>query len=77
VIDGATNARVEERNAIALGLVTAAGVQLDDQHALMEQHRGLYEDSVHFSPEGAKIQGDRAASLIRSALRAAPPQKVK
>jgi hypothetical protein len=75
VIDGATNARVEERNAIALGLVTAAGVQLDDQHALMEQHRGLYEDAVHFSPEGAKIQGDQAASLIRFALHIAPPQK--
>jgi hypothetical protein len=73
-IDGATNARVEERNAIALQVVTAAGVQVDDQHALMKQHRDLYEDAVHFSPEGAKIQGDQAASLIRSALHIAPPQ---
>jgi hypothetical protein len=76
-IDGATNARVEERNAIALGLVTAAGAQLDDQHALMEQHRSLYEDAVHFSPEGAVIQGDQAASLIRSALYIAPSKKAK
>jgi hypothetical protein len=74
-IDGATNARVEERNAIALELATAAGVKLDDQHALMEQHRDLYEDAVHFSPDGAKVQGDQAASLIRSALHTAPPQK--
>jgi hypothetical protein len=74
-IDGPTNARVEKRNAIALELVTAAGVQLDDQHTLMKQHRDLYDDSVHFSPEGAKIQGDQAASLIRSALRTTPPQK--
>ena len=75
VIDGATNARVEDRNAIALELVKTAGVKLDDQHALMEQHRGLYEDAVHFGPEGAKIQGDQAAALIRSALQVAPPQK--
>jgi hypothetical protein len=71
-IDGATNVRVKERNAIALELVTAAGVQLDDQHALMEKHRGLYEDAVHFSPEGATIQGDQAASLIRSVLHIPP-----
>jgi hypothetical protein len=74
-IDGATNARVEERNAIALELVKAAGVQLDDQHSLMEDHRNLYQDSVHFNPDGARIQGDQAASLIRSALHAAPPKQ--
>jgi len=76
-IDGATNARVKKWNAIALELVSAAGVQLDDQHALMEQHRDLYEDSVHFSPGGATLQGNQAASLIRSALRTAPLQKVE
>lgn len=70
VIDGATNARVEERNAIALGLVKGAGIPLDDQHALMAQHRDLYEDDVHFNPEGANIQGDQAASMIRAALQA-------
>ena len=71
---GATNARVDERNAIALDRVKAAGIEVDDQHALMEQHRDLYQDSVHFNPEGAKIQGDQAASLIRSALRGAKTQ---
>jgi hypothetical protein len=69
VLDGATNARVEERNAIALSLVKEAGIPVDDQHALMVQHRDLYEDDVHFNPEGANIQGDQAASLIRIALR--------
>jgi hypothetical protein len=68
--DGATNARVDERNAIALKLVKAAGIEVDDQHGLMVQHRDLYQDSVHFNPQGANIQGDQAASLIRSALRA-------
>ena len=68
---GATNARVDERNAIALKLVKAAGIEVDDQHALMEQHRDLFQDSVHFNPEGANLQGDQAASMIRSALHAA------
>ncbi len=74
VLDGATNARVEERNAIALALVKGAGIPLDDQHALMAQHRDLYEDDVHFNPEGANIQGDQAASMIRAALQTATSQ---
>jgi hypothetical protein len=74
VVDGATNARVEERNAIALSLVKEAGIPLDDQHALMVQHRNFYEDDVHFNPEGANIQGDQATSMIRAALRTLTPQ---
>ena len=73
--NGATNSRVDERNTIALRLVKATGIEVDDQHALMEQHPDLYQDSVHFNPEGAKIQGDQAASLIRSALHAAKAQR--
>ena len=68
VLDGATNARVVERNAIALPLVKGAGIPVDDQHALMAQHRDLYEDDVHFNPDGANIQGDQAASMIRASL---------
>lgn len=66
--NGATNPRVNERNTIALTFVKAAGIQLDDQHALMLQHQDLYEDSVHFNSAGAKMQGDQAAAIIRSAL---------
>jgi hypothetical protein len=68
---GATAARVDARNEIAFKLVKAAGIEIDDQHALMEQHRDLFQDSVHFNPEGANLQGDQAASMIRSALHAA------
>jgi hypothetical protein len=66
--NGATNPRVDERNAIALALVRSAGIPIDDQHSLMLHHLELYEDSVHFNPAGASIQGDQAASAIRSAL---------
>jgi hypothetical protein len=70
--NGATNPRVDERNTIALAFVKAAGIQLDDQHALMMQHQDLYEDSIHFNHAGAKIQGDQAAAIIRSALGIGP-----
>jgi hypothetical protein len=66
--NGATNPRVDERNAIALTFVRAGGISVDDQHALMLQHQDLYEDSIHFNSAGATIQGDQAAAMIRSAL---------
>jgi hypothetical protein len=66
--NGASNPLIEDRNAIALAFVRPAGVLIDDQHALMMQHGQLHEDDVHFSPAGARIQGDQAASIIRSTL---------
>ena len=66
--NGATNPRIDERNAIALAAAKSAGIPIDDQHSLMLQHRDLYEDSIHFNSAGASIQGNQAASAIRSAL---------
>jgi hypothetical protein len=66
--NGASNTRIEERNAIALAFVKPAGVLIDDQHALMMQHGDLHEDDVHFNPAGARIQGSQVVSSIWSAL---------
>jgi len=65
---GASNPRIEERNAIALAIVKPGGVLIDDQYSLMIQHGDLHEDDVHFNPSGARIQGDHAAAIIRSTL---------
>jgi hypothetical protein len=65
---GATNPRIDERNAIALSIVQAAKIPVDDQHFLMMKHLDLYEDSVHFNRAGANIMGDQAAAIIRAAL---------
>ena len=65
---GATNPRIDARNTIALDLVQAKDIPVDDQHALMMKHLDLYEDSVHFNPAGAGIMGDQAADKIRVAL---------
>jgi hypothetical protein len=65
---GPTNARIDERNSIALSFVTRAGIPVDDQHALMTHHADQYEDHVHFNPAGAAIQGQQAAQHIRAVL---------
>lgn len=65
---GATNERVEARNTIALEFVRKANIAVDDQHALMMKHSDLHQDAVHFNPEGANLQGDQAAAMIRTAL---------
>ncbi|HEY3987672.1 MAG TPA: SGNH/GDSL hydrolase family protein [Acidobacteriaceae bacterium] len=67
--NGATNDRVDARNAIAKSFIDAAHIPIDDQHALMSQHRDLYQDTVHFNTAGSKLMGDQAASTIRTQLR--------
>lgn len=66
---GATNPRIDARNAIALTIVLGDNIPVDDQHSLMMKHLDLYEDSVHFNPAGANIMGVQAAATIRAALR--------
>jgi hypothetical protein len=65
---GPTNARIDDRNAIAQTFITEAGIQLDDQHALMIPHPDLHEDNVHFGAAGAALQGKQVAQFIRSSL---------
>jgi len=67
--DGATNARIDARNAIALEQVKKEGIPIDDQHALMMQHQDLHSDDVHFTPEGGAIQ---AAQVAESVLKVLP-----
>ena len=66
--NGATNERVDARNAIAQTFIEAGHISIDDQHALMMQHRDLYQDTVHFNPVGSNLMGDQAAAAIRKAL---------
>lgn len=67
--NGATNARVDARNAIALSFVQAAGIRVDDQHALMMKHQDLHQDPVHFNKQGSDMEGDQAAAMIRQDLK--------
>ena len=71
---GATNARIDARNAIAAEQVAKQGIAVDDQHALMERHQDLHSDDVHFTAEGAAIQG---AQVAASVLRAMPAKSAQ
>lgn len=68
---GATNPRIDARNAIARSFVEQMGIPIDDQHGLMMHHLDLYEDSIHFNTTGADIMGDQAAASIKQALQSA------
>ncbi len=65
---GPTNARIEDRNKIALLFMAHAGIPVDDQHELMTHHADQYEDHIHFSPKGAAIQGQQVTQFLRAAL---------
>jgi lysophospholipase L1-like esterase len=48
--------------------MTAAGIPVDDQHALMVHHTDQHEDNVHFNAAGAAVQGQQVAQSIRTSL---------
>jgi hypothetical protein len=72
---GPTNARIDDRNCIALTFIHKAGIPVDDQHELMTHHTDQYEDNVHFNAAGAVIQGQQVAQLLRVILMKAASAK--
>src|SRR5258707_6627228 len=66
--NGASNPRIEARNAIARGFIEAQGIPIDDQHALMTQHGDLFEDAFHFNQAGSAMMGVQAAAIIKRAI---------
>jgi len=67
-VDGATNARIEERNRLADDLMKRDGFSIDDQHGLMLKHQDLHAGDVHFTKAGYAVQAEQVAAMIRSAL---------
>jgi hypothetical protein len=66
--NGATNPRIDARNAIAQRYIEAEHISIDDQHALMIQHQNLHQDTVHFNTAGSNLMGDQVAATIRAQL---------
>ena len=66
--NGASNPRIETRNAIARGFIEAEGIPVDDQHALMTQHADLFEDAFHFNQAGSAMMGVQAAAIIKRTI---------
>lgn len=66
--DGATNARIDARNAIAQEQIAKQGIAIDNQHQLMLAHPDLHSDDVHFTAEGSSIQGRQVAASVMKLL---------
>jgi hypothetical protein len=66
--NGASNPRIEARNAIARGFIEAEGIPIDDQHALMTQHADFFEDAFHFNQAGSEMMGVQAAAIIKRTI---------
>ena len=65
---GASNARIEARNAIAARMF-GGSIPIDDQHSLMKAHSDLHSDDVHFTPVGSAIQAAQVVDGIVKLLR--------
>jgi len=64
----ATDARIADRNAIALKFMQAKGILVDDLNTPMAGHPELHSDNVHFNKEGVTQQAAQVARHIEKLL---------
>jgi hypothetical protein len=65
---GASNERLEARNAVALAVMKTFSIPVDDQYLLMAAHDDLHADDVHYKPEGCRIEGEQVVRMVITAL---------
>lgn len=65
---GASNARIQVRNAAAAKLMRARRIPIDDQYTLMAGHSNLHNGDVHYTAAGSAVQADQVAQSILSML---------
>ena len=66
--DGATNTRIDRRNAEAAATMKQRTIPVDDQHTLMLPHADLHADVVHWTPAGSAIQAAQVADAVKALL---------
>ncbi|HEV2710664.1 MAG TPA: SGNH/GDSL hydrolase family protein [Edaphobacter sp.] len=65
---GATNPRIDERNAASLRTMQRFHIPIDDQHALMAAHDDLHNGSVHYTEAGSAVQAKQVQQTIEKLL---------
>jgi lysophospholipase L1-like esterase len=65
---GATNPRIDQRNAESLRTMQRFHIAIDDQHALMAAHDNLHNGSVHYTDAGYAVQAKQATQSIEKLL---------
>jgi len=68
---GATNPRVDQRNAESLQTMQHFHLPIDDQHALMTSHNDLHDGNVHYTKEGSAVQAQQVQQTMEKLL---PPR---
>jgi hypothetical protein len=64
----ASDERVAARNAIALGIIQHARIDLDDLNLLTRGHPEYHSDNVHFNSDGITLQARQVADHIEKLL---------
>ncbi len=65
---GATNPRIDQRNAESLHTMQRFHIPIDDQHALMAAHDDLHNGSVHYTEAGSAVQAKQVQQIIEKLL---------
>ena len=67
-VSGATNQRIDQRNAESLHTMQRFHVPIDDQHALMLAHDNLHNGNVHYTAAGSTVQAEQVQQMIEKLL---------
>ena len=67
--DQATDERIAARNTIALKIVQAKGIPVDDLNALVRGHPEYHSDNVHFNAGGIDLEAAQVAAQIEPLLK--------
>lgn len=65
----ASDERIAARNLIALKVVQAQGIPVDDLNTPMRGHPEFHNDNVHFNEQGIVLQGTQVAAHIEELLK--------
>lgn len=65
----ATDERIARRNAIALKVVEAESIPVDDLNALVQGHPEYHSDNVHFNSQGIDLEAAQVAAQIEPQLK--------
>lgn len=65
----AKNANVQERNRIAVRVMEAQGIPINDLYSLGAEHPEYFADAVHYNADGKAAQGALVAKAIATLLK--------
>ncbi|MDW5264285.1 MULTISPECIES: SGNH/GDSL hydrolase family protein [Acidobacteriaceae] len=65
---GATNPRIDQRNAESLRTMQRFHIAIDDQHALMAAHDDLHNGDVHYTEAGSAVQAKQVQQIVEKLL---------